>query len=972
LKLKFKSLLSPHRPSRFVRCSSFSFHFFLHHSSHIVAIMAANNNADVFRRDFAAALGKALREAEDAAAATGGGPKKSQQELAQETYRLLCFDHPIGFTASGCRALSRALTSLERNNRQQSHESSYYALSDRLVEGIRQVSYRRATAASQPVVTENPPDIGTTATSTTNDVDGTTRIEKTDHENLASAASLSGNNINHVDEEDSTFSSSAFAALAWDVYGRVPLLCCLSSQLDEASSFLGSYRGSSSGAVDVPAAAAVPAAAEAPLENPPPPPPIQNDHLQDAALPAPHHQPEVVMNGNGHAPRNDGNNDNDDASEVWASESDPSDYAFESDWNPEQNVRELDAWATQLEHGTDPLVLSKVPEQDTQSWTLVAQAVTDLIHELNFTKISGLSKDDWKMLKVSDHLTQLIVLLLLGPTQEETTMSTTLPSGRNSQYPLLNEKDVYHWQQLALQPLHVFRDAVLSQHDGDANKGDFILKDYLQLLQTLLQVEYNTRGSSSSSSSNNDIGRPPTCASSSLPQFTNTVVPATWIGLSALSTMCSHCLDDLSSNNNVTSRRRIGVLRTVVLEASDDLCHILEQSAAGNSEAMRDAIPWSYLSLFQIFSTTTTSNHNNGVATNNAALPLPTLSNAQIQILLNSGLFRQWLLLWSKLNGEEQAEKSASAVHGAVLQSIFDLCCVSPTLLGKYSWRFPGLAAFATACVLENDATSMDKGVVSNTESRSLLQAHRHQRLRSCFSWNLLGIRLTEEAYVGNTSLSTVKWKSSSKTASSSTILSAAAPTTALAQQRAWASFQQLCANLSLVLSAWKERRRISSSATKQNPPEEQRAEELALLRLVEDDIRLLSEFNAVIDSLSNPTLQPLFKEKMTPVAEKFEAGSGSLILDLTLPIQQELATWPSAHGATSNIESGTKLKTDDSPSNFEDTDHEATSPHQAMRRRVQLEESSISAVRRSIKVLKSIMESSRDQSSVGFSSKAD
>jgi hypothetical protein len=572
----------------------------------------------------------------------------------------------------------------------------------------------------------------------------------------------------------------------------------------------------------------------------------------------------------------------------------------------------------------------------------------------------------------------LVVVLLLVPTEEETTtMSTTSPSSadasaqargsnlRNSKYPLLNERDVYHWQQLALQPLHVFRDAVLSKHDGDANKeDDFILKDYLQLLQTLLQVEYNKRGGGC----NSNVNRSRTAESLSQQQFTTTVVPATWVGLSALSTMCSNCLNDIISN---TSRRRIGVLRTAVLEASDDLCHILEQSTAGNSEAMRDAIPWTYLSLFRIFSTTTTTTttSNNSVATNSTALPLPTLSNAQIQILLNSGLFRQWLLLWSTLH---DGEAENLAVHVAVLQSIFDLCCVAPTLFGKYAWRFPGLAAFATAppeIALENDsAISMDNGVVSSTEYSPPLQPHRHQRLRSCFSWNLLGIRLAEETCGGSTSSPTVKWKSSSsKTASSSSTASAALPTATVAQQRAWASFQQLCANLSPILCAWKERRCISSAAAKQKPLEEQRAEELAFLRLVKDDIRCLSEFNAVIDSLSNPTLQPLFREKMTPVIDKLEAGGGSsMILDLTLPIQQELATWPSPL----NIESGTKVKTDDGSA--EETDHEATSPHQAMRRRVQMEESSINAVRRSIKVLKSMLESSPGQSSVGFSSKAD
>ena len=92
------------------------------------------NDANNFRRDYAAALAQALRESEE-----NNRQPPSDEELLQETYVQLCYDDPI-VTESGCNLLAAALIRPKQPGAQKNQQA--YALSNQLMEGIHQTTSR--------------------------------------------------------------------------------------------------------------------------------------------------------------------------------------------------------------------------------------------------------------------------------------------------------------------------------------------------------------------------------------------------------------------------------------------------------------------------------------------------------------------------------------------------------------------------------------------------------------------------------------------------------------------------------------------------------------------------------------------------------------------------------------------------------------------------------------------------------------
>ena len=97
--------------------------------------------------------------------------------------------------------------------------------------------------------------------------------------------------------------------------------------------------------------------------------------------------------------------------------------------------------------------------------------------------------------------------------------------------------------------------------------------------------------------------------------------------LGALSTLCNHCLE-----SSTAVRQCVRSLRDAVLQVADDLATILEQSTG--SEETEGVVPWTFLSILRVLST-----HQHKQAR---------LTNKQAQTILQSGLFRQWMLLWQR------------------------------------------------------------------------------------------------------------------------------------------------------------------------------------------------------------------------------------------------------------------------------------------------------------------------------------
>jgi len=168
--------------------------------------------------------------------------------------------------------------------------------------------------------------------------------------------------------------------------------------------------------------------------------------------------------------------------EVWAVESDPSDFAFESGYDYNSEIKELDMWAKGL---IDPISLSKAVNM-TESQC--HQAIHHLLQKCSYsTHLSSLPVAAWK--SSWQHWRQLVFVLLVE--SEASSLSNA------------------HMDSLHV--LNIVRDAALD-HPGE------VLENYIHLIQALLQVQ------SAQEESKTDKA---TC-------------PAAWLGLGALASLCNN------------------------------------------------------------------------------------------------------------------------------------------------------------------------------------------------------------------------------------------------------------------------------------------------------------------------------------------------------------------------------------------------------------------------------------------------
>jgi hypothetical protein len=644
------------------------------------------SSSSSFHRDYARALAEALREAEESP------PSRSTEELLQETYQQLCHDCPIHLSSTALLQLSRVLEQGQDNDNDNNNK---YILSNRFVNGLLQSLDRieRATTTLEGDTKRSDGANNCTTTNTTQDEEEAPSQSQSQHEPFVSVP-------NHDTNTD-----SALAVLAWTVFGSIPLKILQAKTLEEAAKLLGSFRGDVVVIFDVEQDRAA----------------TQQD--EQANIETADQATESPLN---HIP----NDQEEEDDEVWATESDPSDYEFESDRFQQQ--LEVDAWAAALDEPSFERV---------DSWSAVAQAVVNLLSLCTYTKLSSLSMQQWKRLQVSEHLTQLALLLLLQDSQSASSLFESLPS--------------HYWQQtLALYPIHFFRDATL-QHTRD------LLDDYLQFLSTLLQAP-------SSSSSSTIVGG---------------TSPCTLLGLSLWSAVCSHVLQLPPSDKNIA--KYIQQLRQSILEQSDDLTMILEQQQqqvqdeTDETTATRNAIMWTFVPIWNVLS---------GIVSNSRAKSaFVLLTQKQAQVLLNSGMLRQWLVLWSQLStaANNNNNNNNHPELLAVQQTLFDLSCASPKLLGKYTWRFANLAG--TVCQLPEEE---DDELVST------------QALVDATLWNLIAqdIMLEDETMVQPT----IVWKSKTTTAASSSL---PPPTRVSCQATAHKGLHLLCERVVETLSDWKRRR---------------------------------------------------------------------------------------------------------------------------------------------------------------------
>jgi hypothetical protein len=840
-----------------------------------------------FRRGFSEALAKELIENEDKEEqkrSEGDRYEGANDELARTTFEQLHFDQPIGVSAQGCRILGQALINPKQPQ---------YSLSNRLLNGLRQSLDRH----------HRDPKVGS---------------QPTAQDMTRSDASGEGNEslVRPPTQDSSEDLAAALAHLFWTICGRIPLrILCYD---DPPEALLGSYRGG-----------VLPVTSQQPLN------PINNAEPSDLLQEIPE-QP-LLANGGPlqEYPHRVGDDDRDNDSthsrasthgqehhlngstpqsvdsydgEVWAEESDPSDYDYGGESvGPPQDIGSLD--------DLDPapwMFPSRQPEP--LSHLEVAQALASLLSDLSFHDIAALS---WTS-RVDEELKQLALVLLLA---------------RNHHHgsSVLGCMEESVLQQLALRAVHVLRDAAACHPDR--------LPAYLQLLQTMIQVhDLPRRGAAPGAAS--QLG-PSRCSQNESPSLP----PATWLALSLFSSLCSNTFTDACNQPQPRHKiqRQVDMVHNCLVESMDHLVDILESIDTGSIESdspihifdneVKDEIFPALLAPFFY------------------CLALPVSSQTKqiqsYQLLLNSGFFRQWLLLWQcqhqkhLRSAETDHQKALKANLDCMESSLLELCAASPKLMGKYAWRFSG---FATA--------------VTKLHTRSYP-----------LEWNLLGMEISEDS-----SPTKIQWKSSSAP------LVEPPPSSTECRASSRTLFQRRLEAVQNVVTNWKEERHSGKSASHGD----------AIERLHRDQ-RILVEFEAMVNRLSRCSL---LREALLRLdgSGGSDGGDRWSVHEWLIPLQQLLAVWPKQQQQqqrATSAENRLKAKLDDSREPLDpvpagameatETRLTTATSFESPSWKQGAQDAAVDALRRSLKTLQSFVDESRpnlataaSHSIAPFSSKVD
>ena len=339
---------------------------------------------------------------------------KPKEERLEDAYRALCYDEPRVDSDASCFLLAQSLASKHG-----------WALSERLVEGIRQATSKYHVTKVEDA--GHPPD-----------------------------ADIAGEELAFQDTASAT--PAGFASCAVAAFLHVPLHCCLASTKKEVETWLGSYRGPDKLAE-----------IEERMKM------LQIDNVDEALDKSNRaHQDEDPTRTV--EPREPQQQKEDD--EVWADESDPSDFVYES---------EAIDWTAWEDPSFDPKQLSQPMPG---SWEDLRHAVGNLLQELSFAKFASLSQAQMKKLQVSELLAQLTLTLLV----------------QQGGCPLMEDEGMRTY---GSQPLHVLQDGILSGRTD-------LLPDYLALVQSLIAVD------------------------AAATNLTPGIAPATTVGLVSLSNFTSH------------------------------------------------------------------------------------------------------------------------------------------------------------------------------------------------------------------------------------------------------------------------------------------------------------------------------------------------------------------------------------------------------------------------------------------------
>ena len=515
--------------------------------------------------------------------------KEHQWQAASNAYQALCFDDPRVESDDACRWLAHELL------------QTRLALSERFVEGLRQATSR---FQIQLTTISSGEQGATAATTTATEATGSLVPEDM---GLVTAAN------------QSSATAVGYAILASVVFAEIPLKCCQAgrSDLKQVQSLLGSYRG--------------------------PQHQQERETAIEERLTAMNLQREKESNLPTCSP-SEGTDlaHDDDDHEVWAEESDPSDFVYESNANVDWTAWEMAEM--------DPIELSKPIHDD--DWPQVQCAVANLLQDLTHDKFVPFNATMWKKQRLSETLTQLALVLLVG----------SGPGGNDGTD--IHQMSESLKQKLSIQPLNVLRDRVL-MHRNDSRS----LQDYLSLVQSLIAVDTAQEDPKAS------------------------VAYASMVGLASLSSICSQA----------KSLKEIPAIRKCVLACCEDLCSLIERASVFpdpaaqatsviSTIAAQQTLPqwvsmiWAFLPLLEVLANI----HADGTTLDTSRYCVPA---ADPQWLLNSGLFRALIMLYTKTAPYSSLSVAVDPARHQLLQCLQMLSLQSMSLLGKYAWRVPDLNA---------------------------------------------------------------------------------------------------------------------------------------------------------------------------------------------------------------------------------------------------------------------------------------
>ena len=580
---------------------------------------AQNGDYDeAFLRRFAAQIGTALREREDDKDKQSSNIP-SIEESVEDLYRSLVFDEPSIDHISNLPVVASALA---RQLLSSSSTTSSYALSNRLLNGVIYLCNQN----TKPLVA------------------------KSENENES-------NNHNNDTVVHSTI-KTAMAKLAFSILIDIPLECCRDENpssernMNKIRNILGSYKGSSmqdkkNHLKNIKSSTSTIDDDSSHSNN------IHNEDKKRSMSNFMKYNDDNVNSSSSSDNKEDDNNNNAGeeiqqqkqqsiVEEVWATESDPSDYDFGDD-TPADVITSAGADTIQEENDwLNPKMLSRPDLSLTLQQT--RDSIGTLLQLASYTLLEPIfylpQKDTSRY---ASQLTQL-VLTLLKPRRKDRSTSSSLPESS-----LLDSSVDY----AILYPLWILRDAA-AYHTNSTSKtirqscttnyGQI----YLEILQTLLAIDQAYL---------QDVGSSATSIKATSDPDLDLCV-ASIVGLSALSAWCS--MQKKFTQSTVDA----------IVDSMNDLSHVVERA----EQTYKKNLPNTLIPILEILS---------GIYYDHVDSNISSTSSVP-QTLLNSGFLRQILALLT-LDGEASTRDLLGFHH-----ALWGLCQSFPKIVGKYVFRYPG------------------------------------------------------------------------------------------------------------------------------------------------------------------------------------------------------------------------------------------------------------------------------------------